>query len=245
MKKALFLPLSFILGTIPASATILAFGGGDTAAGTITGNPGNAVIDFGYQVPAANSTNPVLFETGGDGIGFMLAHVGTTLRVFQDQNSGAETALSLDIASFAGQTVSIRLDGNFTPANGSRAISLDVVPSSGGSVSTSKLDITSADARLSGSDATGFGGIIGSISGNAEAPSGVQGFDIPARDIPGAGASVLGPDALVGTIFTGADANTRRGAAIPAASSYTFVPEPSSALLLVLGGLAATGRRRR
>ena len=243
MKPFVILPATLLIGS--ASAATLAFVGGDTAAGTITGNPGNTVLDIGYMVPATNSTDPVLFETGGDGIGFMLAHVGNNLRVFQDQNSGAEAALSLDISGLAGQAISIRLDGDFTLANGSRAISLDVVPGAGTPLSISKLDITSADSRLSGSDGTGFGGINGSISGGAEALSGVQGFDVAARDIAGPGSSVLGADDLEGTIYTAAAANTQRGEAIPAASTYFVVPEPSSALLVLLGGLGAIGRHRR
>lgn len=234
-----------MLASGSASAVVLAFQGGDTAAGTITENPGNAVIDFGFKVPASNTTDPVLFETGGDGIGWALGMIGTDLRVFQDQNSGAEASLTLDISSLLGQAISIRLDGDFSQTNGSRQISLSVVDGAGATTSTSALNITSNDARLSGGDGAGFGGINGTLSGQSEAGSGFQGLDVAARDITGPGSSVLGPDTLVGTLYTGADAITQRGEAIPAVSSYTFVPEPSSSLMVVLGGLGLLGRRRR
>lgn len=228
--------------TTQAAVTALVAGQGFS--GTITSNPGNFVLDTGYMVPTTNTTDPVLFETGGDGIGTTLAYVGTDLVVFQDQNSGNEPTMTIDISAFAGQTISIRLDGDYRPANGSRLLSLDVVPTTGAPLSTALTTITTNDARFSGGDGSAFGGISGSLGGHSEAASPVTGFDNAARDITGPGASVLDATELEGVLYNGADADAQRALPIPAASTY-FIPEPSAGILLMLGLSGSLLRRRR
>ncbi len=247
-KTIILLMMFFSFNVSPGAVTTLTPGnvfGGNIVDGT-TG-VGDFVLDFGIVLASTNTIDPIIFESGGNGIGTAIALVGDDLVVYQDQNSGVDTVITLDVSGFFGQAIAVRLDGDFSLANGSRALNLTVIPAVGAVLTAGLSNITSATDDFSGGNATAFGGFSGSIAGGSEAGSPLAALDDSSRDVSNASATnVLDSSVLAGILYTEGDATTQRAAPLPTAALFGFaVPEPSSSLLLLAGALGMICRRSR
>ncbi len=250
MKKA-FLVTTVISAVLaaPSIAAIhtLTAGVNDTSDPLVGVTDWTADIGFvASSLPA--SPNRVLFESGGDGTGIAITLMGNSLQVFQDQGDfnvsspTGDTFFSVDVSSFANQTLSIRLDANLGGDVGEDTLQLDVF--NGLSVLTSGVVTLPVNLTQSaGANDTGLGIVVGDIAGLDE--SGEAGFPDMAQFnsalYRAGGANALGEDVLAGILYTDQDP----AGGIPAPGSWGLIPEPSSVLLLAFGSCLLLGRRKR
>lgn len=243
------------LTLLPAPAAIITLEGG-VEGGTDLQSQDRYVIDLGFRVPSLPaSPDLALFEAGGDGDGTGIAVLGSSLHVYLDTRTSSifaeDTSFSVDLTPFAGQTVSIRLQGNYTGTTaGSDTAQLDVF--NGTDTLTSNLiTLTSDHDQAAGGDGFGTGGRgqnswpgITEANGTGGTPDMAQ-FST-GYDIGDGGPNVLGNDVLVGTLYTGAtDSDGALAAGIPDPASWNLIPEPSSGILALLGTGLLVGSRRR
>ena len=231
-----------------AHATIIPVAGGDDIGSPLVG-PNLWTLDLGYALSGLPDTvDRVLFEAGGDGTGISLVLLGTELTVYQDQGDFLASSpvgddfFSVDIAAFANQVVSIRLNADLT------ADTLSLSAFNGTTTLTSGIINTTTDlVNSAGGNATGVGGFsadLGGLDESAEAgfPDIASLFGAAYQVTAPVGANVLGSDVLVGTLYTDADLPP---AMIPDPSSWGLIPEPSSAALLGVGVIMVSVLRRR
>lgn len=243
-----------VLSSLPAPAAIIGLSGG-TEGGTVLQGQDRFVIDLGFLVPSLPvTTDLALFEAGGDGDGTGLALLGSSVQVYMDQRGTSlfadDTTFGVDLSPFAGQVVSIRLQGDLTGSTpGSDTVQLDIFD--GSTTLTSNLvTLTANQEQAAGGDGFGTGGRgqnswpgISEADGSGATPDMAQ-FST-GYDIGDGGPNVLGSDVLEGTLYTGpGDSDAALAAGIPDPSTWNVVPEPSAALLGVLGSIFLLGRRR-
>jgi len=250
-KKSPSFPLtvsSLVLSLLPASGAVISLAGGSEG-GAVLQSQDRFVVDLGFLVPALPvTTNLALFEAGGDGDGTAIALTGNSIQIYLDNQSGGtiDTNFGVNISSFAGQVVTIRLQGDYTGATGSAdSAQLDITNGTA-SLTSGLVALASNHTQAGGGDGYGTGGRGGgSWPGLSEDPTMAQ-FNVLAYDISDNGINVVGSEELVGVLNTGAsDSDTALTSGIPAPSSWGIIPEPSSGLLALLGaGLLASRQRR-
>ncbi|MEZ5304237.1 MAG: PEP-CTERM sorting domain-containing protein [Verrucomicrobiales bacterium] len=245
--KILFslLTLSFALAA-SSPAAITAVSGGQTLGAPLQ-NVADWTVDLGFVVPDLPATpDRILFEAGGDGLGIALALIGSDLVVYQDQgdfNSSSpanDTWFTLDITPLAGNVATLRLDADLSTATDT--ISLVALGANGTALSNSAI-LPVNGSGVAGSNGTGIGRTNADLAGLDESVE--PGFPNMAQFVGASylgGANTLGPESLVGVIYSGVD---QPPASIPGAFSWGLVPEPSRALLLAAGLVGVALRRRR
>lgn len=224
---------------LPASAVVINLVPGAARTDDPVTGVADWTLDAGYVV---DGTNDVIFEAGGDGTGVALVVIGTDLTVYQDRgdfnvSSPADDSMfSVDISSFAGSVISIRLDADLT--TGTDTLTLEATD--GTSTVSNPFVLPGDVTNIAGGNDTGFGLTAADLAGIDENADMLQFNGVSYK---GTGADVLGADSLAGNLYVNEDAP----ASIPAPSSWglTAVPEPGSTLLIGLAGLIAGLRRRR
>jgi len=216
----ILVPLAFV-SLAPAAVINL------TAGVARTDDPVTGVNDWtlgaGYLVSGSNG---VIFEAGGDGLGVALVVVGNNLTVYQDRDSYTvssplnDTRFSLDISTFAGSVISIRLDADLATAADTVTLT-----ATDGTTTLTDLRILPNDLEsIAGGNDTGFGLTAADLAGRDESVDMAQFNNASFK--PG-GADILGSDSLAGNLYVSEAAP----AAIPVPGSWGLVPEPSSAIL--------------
>ena len=245
-----------ILAVSSSPAAIISLAGGSEGGAVLQGED-RFVIDLGFVVPSSLpvSTDLALFEAGGDGDGTAISVLGSSLNIYLDSGVSNifadDTTIDLNLSAFAGQVVSIRLQGNYTGASaGTDIVQLDVFDGTS-TISSSSISLTTNYTQPAGGDGFGTGGRGGGSWPGISEANGIGGTPNMSQfstgyDLSDGGANILGSDVIVGTLYIGAtDSDAALSSGIPDPSSWGLVPEPSGIALLALGSLSALGRRRR
>ncbi|MGD1979925.1 MAG: hypothetical protein PVJ98_11060 [Akkermansiaceae bacterium] len=221
MKIPLTIMIAGLLAPSLSQAATINLSGGSEGGAVLQGL-NRYVVDLGFLVPTTLpvTTNLALFEAGGDGDGTAISLIGNSLNVYLDFNGSSnfadDTTFDLNISAYAGQVVSIRLQGDYSGGAGSDTVRLDVT--NGFTTLTSNtITLVSNHLQPAGGDGFGTGGRGGnswagiSEDGAAGAPNMDQ-FNTTLYDISDGGANVLGSDVIVGNLYTGAvDSDTALG----------------------------------
>ena len=245
--KNIRLILASTLLALCSQGSIIPLTGGDFITTDPLVGPNNWTLDLGYRVPTLpDSVDRVLFESGGDGTGISLTLLGSNLTVYQDTGDfnvstpAGDTFFSVDIASFASQTLSIRLVGDTTLDTLQLDVYNGTTTLSSGVVGTTDL------ANSAGANDTGVGGLAADLAGLDESveagfPAISSLFNNAHRvDLGTMGADVLLGDVLIGILYT----DTNLPPSIPEPGSWGLIPEPSSGGLFALGVLLLGWWRR-
>lgn len=217
--------LLMVLGIVSlgrSSADIVPLKGGMILDGSLTTNsPANVLLDIGLRIPEGGTIdNPIIFESGNAGFGFVLALIGDEVVAFQDREIPLLKATKVPVKNLEGHVVSIRLDLNYGKEH--EYLSLSVEGHTRTVKGSSLIGIPSDDPRISEGGGTGVGGLVGSIAGQIRGATEVIGLFDESKAIDDDGPNVLGPLDLVGTLFTGKDADDRRSISKPLPSFYIF-----------------------
>lgn len=220
-----FLNLSLIWATLfcLSQGEVIRISGGMVLDEKITTEgPANMVIDLGIRFPDPDIPEKlVLFETGSAGFGFVLALVDDNLIAYQDGGRPQEwiTALVIPRPDIRQIGDSIRLDFDY---RGELPVLWLKAEGYATALSGGRIGFPFGDLRVSGGGGTGVGGIVGSVAGQGGELSLLDDLYDPSLLIENEGEAVLNSQFLVGTIYTGKDADDRRLFTRPRASFYEF-----------------------